>query len=82
MIPTVLVICPLTFSGKEFSVTLRSFENLFIITPEGVTSKYVFTGAWHTLFIIFLNSVTPTDRLNPICNIHETKVITVKTIVV
>lgn len=35
------------------SITYRSFENLFIIVPEGVTSKKVLIGAFSTLEIMF-----------------------------
>ena len=81
MMLTMFNICRRTLSGNEFSVIFRSFENLFIIIPEGVTSKYVLTGAWHILLIIFSNSFTPTDRVNNICIIHDAKVISVIIIV-
>ena len=35
------------------SITWRSFENLFIIVPVGVTSKNVLIGAFITLEIMF-----------------------------
>ena len=47
-----------------FSVNCKSLENLFRTSPVGVTSKYVFTGAWQTRFSMSLNNLNPTDRLN------------------
>ena len=43
--PTVLMIYLLVAKTRKFSVICKSLENLFKIIPDGVTSKYVFTGA-------------------------------------
>ena len=44
---------PPNMKATLLSITYRSFENLFIIVPVGVTSKKMFIGAFNTLEIMF-----------------------------
>ena len=41
---------------RAFSVICKSLENLLRIIPVGVTSKYKFTGARHTLLGMSVNN--------------------------
>jgi hypothetical protein len=61
-----LISWDLTVNGSTISTVCISFENLFKITPVGVMSKYVFTGACQTLIIMFLNNPMEIEKMNPI----------------
>ena len=63
-IEIISVICFIINSVKFVSTVWISFENLFKINPDGVTSKYLLIGAFIRHFSMSLNSFTLIVNVN------------------